>query len=228
VETLVLFIIPGACSFGSQVALEWTKEAYKVGITTAEIRSSEAFRKINPTGKVGALKDGQNVIGENLAILLYLADKFQQNDMCPNVGTQSRARVYQWLSYLSSTLHPAFGQALFPDKFIGGDCATEFKKLATQKLLAVLEYINRSFCTSGYLIENKPTIVDAQAYGLLRWGRGYKGSTPVIDLNKFPNIMEFLKLMEDNQAVQNALAIETGQSVNLVNSKFAGYFNFGS
>ena len=66
----ILFIIPGACSLGSMVALEWTNKPYKIGITTPEIRASEAFRAINPTGKVAALKDGNQVIGENLAILL--------------------------------------------------------------------------------------------------------------------------------------------------------------
>ncbi len=32
--------------------------------------------------------------------------------------------------------------------------------------------------------------------------------------------------MEEQKAVQNALAIEQEQSDKLINSKFAGYFNF--
>ncbi len=226
-ETPILFIIPGACSLGSMVALEWSNIEYQVSLTTPEIRSSEDFRKINPTGKVGALKDGDKVIGENLAILLYLADKFPANSMCPSVTSRDRVKVYQWLSYLSSTLHPAYGQLRYPERFIDEGGFEEFKKLAYDRLIGVLNYIEQSLLPGGYFINNDyPTIVDAQAYGLLRWSRVPKGATALIEELNLPMIQNFMQQMEHNPAVKNALAIEEERIKDIVNSKFSGYYKF--
>lgn len=89
-----LFIIPGACSFGSIVTLEMLKQPYKIGLTTAEIRQSSKFRAINPLGKVGALKDGDILVYENLAILLYLVDKNPDSQIAIPVNTANRIDTY--------------------------------------------------------------------------------------------------------------------------------------
>lgn len=225
-EQPVMFIIQGACSLGPQIALEWADVPYQVGITTPEIRASENFRKINPTGKVGAIKDGNNIVGENLAILLYIADKYPNAQICPPLNTLNRAKVYQWLSYISSTLHVAFSQVLFSARFANGGDVALFKNGAMERLFGVLSYINYSFLSVGYLALDKPTIADAQAYAILRWSKGFKGGESVIDITQFPNITKFLELMEANQGVQNALAIESQKVDSIVNSKFTGYFTF--
>jgi len=222
----VLFIIPGACALGSQITLEWIKEPYQIGLTTPEIRAGKEFRKVNPAGKVGALKDGDQVVAENLAILLYLADKYQDKNIAPLPNTGGRARIYQWLSYLSSTLHPAFGQVSFPQRFIAPEHTEQFKRLALERLVAVLGFIDNSFNVDGLLVGSKPTIVEAQAYGLLRWIKGFHGSTPVVSIDDFSGIKEFLHLMEKDQAVRNALAIESNHVESVENSKFSGYFQF--
>ena len=171
----VLFIIPGACSLGSQITLEWLDIPYQIGITTTEIRASETFKKINPTGKVGALKDGDLTVGENLAILLYLADKYQNKQLVGGVGSIERIKAYQWLSYLASTLHPAFSQSIHSTRFIDDSGLSVFKKLAISRLTAAVAYIDQEFDKNkGFFVGQALTIVDAQAYGLLRWARQHK------------------------------------------------------
>jgi len=220
----VLFIIPGACSLGSMISLEWLDIPYQIGITTPEIRATPNFRKVNPTGKVGALKDDDIVVGENLAILLYLVDKNPNSSIGFRVGAPERVKMYQWLSYLSSTLHPAFSQVRFPGRFVSTTKTEDFQELAIQRLIAVLSYIESSFLASGLLIADHPTAVDAQAYGLLRWIRLLSELEISIKLEDYPSIAKFMTIMEQLPAVQNALAIENQEQVN--NSKFNGYFNF--
>lgn len=222
----VLFIIPGACALGSQITLEWIGIPYQIGLTTPEIRASREFRQVNPSGKVGALKDGDQVVAENLAILLYLADKYRDNGIAPAAGTPDRAKVYQWLSYLSSTLHPAFGQANFPGRFVGPEYTDEFRQLAIKRLTDTLEFVNSNFNSHGFFVSDKPTVVEAQAYGLLRWANGFHGSAPIINIQNFPQIVAFISRMEHDQAVKNALLIEKAQAELAVNSKFGGYFSF--
>jgi glutathione S-transferase len=223
----ILFIIPGACSLGSQITLEWLKIPYKVGITTPEIRQSEQFRKINPAGKVGALKDGDVVIGENLAILLYLADNYASHAICPPHGSNDRALIYQWLSHLSSTLHPAFQHFNYPNRFVEDDYVDKFRELAEVRLLAILQYIDNNLSESGFFLSTGATIVDAQAYGLLRWCKKHSRGENLVDLTAFAKIRNFFTRMEQNSAVQNALLIEQQQLQMVTDSLFAGYFEFG-
>jgi len=227
-QTPILFIIPSACAFGSQLTLEWLDIPYQVGITTPEIRATSAFKQINPTGKVGALKDGNAVVGENLAILLYLADKYPDKAFMPRVGTDERIKAYQWLSFLSSTLHTSFSPNFYPERIVGPDLVEPFKPFAYQRLLTNLEYVDHELAkNNGFFVGNELTIVDAQAYGLLRWTRAHKvAGNNFVDLSELKNIETFLNKMEKLQSVKNTLAIENSESDKVVDSQFVGYFEF--
>jgi glutathione S-transferase len=220
-----LFIIPGSCSFGSQIALEWLNIPYRLGIATAEMRASQEFRKINPTGKVAALQDDDFVIGENIAILLYLADKYPARQLVATVGSYERAKTHQWLSYLSTTLHPALGQVFFPAKYTGDSHRDKFTELAYERLLGMLHYVNAEINDSGYLSSDKPSIVEAHAYAVLRNLERLQSIFPEIAQHEFSKIKQFLAIMEQDQAVKNALALEVSQPEIAVNSQFVGYLN---
>lgn len=222
-----LFIIPGACSLGSQITLEFLDIPYQIGITTPSIRASEQFKQINPTGKVGALIDGDFTIGENLAILLYLADKYPDRNLIGRINSKERIKAYQWLSYLSSTLHPAFSQNFYPERFIDTTCLDTFKSLAATRLSTTLSSIENELANNnGFFVGDDLTIVDMQAYGLLRWTKTHKIQNNLVSLTTFPAILRFLNKMEAIQKVQNALAIEQKMPQNILNSKFTGYFEF--
>lgn len=222
----ILFIIPGACSLGSQITLEWLKISYQIGITTAEIRQSLAFRKINPQGKVGALKDGEHVVGENLAILLYLADNYELSQFCPLNNHGGREQIYQWLSYLSSGLHAAFQHFNYPNRFIDEKYAEEYRQLALVRLHEQLKFINNSLNAAGYLLAETPTIIDAQAFGLLRWCYKHSRGENLVDISGYLKLQQFFSNMQNLLAVKNALAIENQQPQLLSDSQFAGYFSF--
>lgn len=225
----VLFIIPGACSFGSLALLEALDIKYKVGITTPEIRAGEQFAKINPARKVGALKDGDHVIAENTAILLSLVDKYDLgNKLCPSVKNVKRQKVYQWLSYLSTTYHPTYGQMKYAERYIDNKAAaTRLADSAYERFVNILDFIN------SYLLENKyftwkerPSVVDYQAYGLLRWTVAYERTSELFANDGLSGIKSFLERMEADGNVRNALRVEKEEVAKLRHSKFAGYFNF--
>lgn len=241
----ILFIIPGACSLGSIITLELLNISYQVCITDEKIRASAEFRNVNPIGKVAALKDHNICVGENIAIIQYLLDAYgddnngqarvkpQMSEFINQAGHEEnvffppkhdlkhRAKMYQWLSYCASTLHPAFSQVNYAHKY-APEYTEEFKKAAYQSLLLVLDYINESL-KSGYLLFNdKMSIVDGQAYGLLRW-LSYTPNGEQILLER-SNIKRFLQDMEHVRQVSNALSIEKQQVSSLKDSQFAGYF----
>ena len=59
-----------------------------------------AYRAINPSGKVPALVDGKQVITESAAICAYLADKYPESGLAPNVTAPKRGAYLSWMLFL--------------------------------------------------------------------------------------------------------------------------------
>lgn len=80
---------------------------YRVDITSSD--AMDDYRKLNPTGKFPTLRDGELVIWESNAILIYLAQcSSDRNLACTN--RKALARVTQWLfwelAHFAAVVHP--------------------------------------------------------------------------------------------------------------------------
>lgn len=76
-----------------------------IDITDQNVLSD--FRKINPMGKLPVLVDGGNLITEVAAICAYLADKFPQKRLAPEIGSADRGGYYRYLFLAGNTIEPA-------------------------------------------------------------------------------------------------------------------------
>ena len=65
---------------------------------------SEEYIKINPAGKVPAIRDGDLVLTESAAIVTYLGDKFPDKKLVPPAGSAARAKYDQWCYFVLSEL----------------------------------------------------------------------------------------------------------------------------
>jgi glutathione S-transferase len=77
-------------------------EPVRVNLVAGEHKSSE-FLKINPAGKVPVLVDGDTVLTESIAIVLYLAEKFPARGLIP-ADPVRRAELYRWLLFATTEL----------------------------------------------------------------------------------------------------------------------------
>jgi glutathione S-transferase len=59
----------------------------------------EAYRAINPMGKVPAIKHGDTVVTEGAAICAYLADAFPDAGLAPPPGNPMRGPYYRWMFF---------------------------------------------------------------------------------------------------------------------------------
>lgn len=105
-----LYYSPGACSRAVHVVLNEVGEKpnlVKINTMAGEQKQPE-FLKINPFGAVPVLKDGDDVILEGAAQIIYLCDK-HNSPLLPKSGLE-RGAALQWLSFANSTLHPAYSR----------------------------------------------------------------------------------------------------------------------
>lgn len=68
---------------------------------------SPAYLAINPMGKVPALKHGDTVITEVVAICTYLADQFPEKNLAPALSDAKRGSYYRWLFFVAGPLEMA-------------------------------------------------------------------------------------------------------------------------
>ena len=63
----------------------------------------EAFLRVNPAGRIPVLVDGEVVLTESVAIVLYLAEKYPEKRLVPT-DLVERAQFYRWLLFAATEL----------------------------------------------------------------------------------------------------------------------------
>ncbi|RDX94883.1 hypothetical protein CR513_22672, partial [Mucuna pruriens] len=96
-----------SCSFRVRIALNFKgiKYEYKAVDLLRGEQSDPEFLKLNPVGFVPVLVDGDVVIADSFAIIMYLEDKYPQNPLLPR-DINVRAINFQVVSIVSSTIQP--------------------------------------------------------------------------------------------------------------------------
>lgn len=196
-----LYYSPGVCSMSVHVTLEELGvdfETHKVDLSKGEQRSPE-YLKINPRGQVGALMTPDGLVTENAAMIVYLNDAHGGN-LIPAEGYE-RAKALQWLMYANSTLHPAYGKALFCKK---NDLGDEAMKIACDAIQSQWDLIEQQLTDSGgpYLCGESFTAGDIYVAVVANWD--FFPHKPTFG----PKTKELLKTVTGRPAYQRAIATE--------------------
>src|ERR687896_1969364 len=111
-------------------------EPVRINLLAGEHQRPE-FLKINPAGRIPVLVDGDLVLTESVAIVLYLAEKYPERALLP-AGLNERAQVNRWLLFAATELEQPLWRisrhtALYPeDQRLAGDvilASQEFKAM---------------------------------------------------------------------------------------------------
>ena len=150
-------------------------------------QKSPEFLKLNAFGQVPVLVDGDTVIADANAILVYLAKKHGRTDWLPE-DAAGAAAVQRWLSVAagqiafgpaSARLVTIFGAPFDPDEVI-------------KRAHAVLTLIEAELSSHGWIIAGAaPTIADIALYSYV--ARAPEGN---VDLSGYPNVNAWLERVE--------------------------------
>jgi len=157
---------------------------------------SDAFRAVNPTGKVPVLVDDALVLGESAAILVHLADKTGR--LLPTEAT-TRAKVFEQLFFHASGVSPAFLQALLlaiqkePDPIA--------RDRASKEVERVLGVLDQLLARHVHVAGDDYSIADIAHFGWL-WRHQAIGAT----LDGVPNVARWFAQVSARAPVQAAIA----------------------
>lgn len=151
------------------VWLYCTQNSLPVEIIDVDIFGGEhhktEFRKLNPTGEVPVLVDGEVTVSEAVPILLYLAEKYTSYSGFGETKKETMA-VKSILSWTSSNLHANLGYRVVYPNFIEscqpGEEATEtLIDKGTAELTKQLEFVeNHLLGDTHFVVGHQPTVAD--------------------------------------------------------------------
>ena len=163
-EALRLYWRPGTSSMAPHAALAEIGVAYElVLIEREDAQADDAYRALNPLGVVPTLVDGDIVLSESAAIMLYLADRYPEARLAP----ENRAELYRWLIFMTNTLQTAMLRMFYPERYGGGRVAL----VAATEAQGHFDLIERSLDGSDWLAAEHRTAADLFLFMLTRWGR---------------------------------------------------------
>jgi GST-like protein len=212
-DRLQLYSLPTPNGIKVGVMLEETGLPYEphlVNFDTNEQLSPE-FISLNPNNKIPAIIDPHGPDGRPLAlfesgaILVYLAEKTGRF-MLPTAA--GRYETLQWLMFQMGGIGPMFGQVGFFNKFAGRDYEDKRPRDRyvgeARRLLGVLE---RRLTDRAWMMGELYTIVDMAVFPWVRNLIGFYEAGPLVEIEKFPNVIRVLEAFLARPAVVRGLDI---------------------
>lgn len=160
------------------------------------------YLKLNPTGRIPVLVDGDLVLFETAAICLHLADTHPEAKLAPPVGTRERAELYKWLMFLTNSPQPDLIAYWYTDRFTTDHSETALaacRAAAEKRCMDWFRILDQQLADGRpYLLGAALTLVDYYLFMLSRWGRAF---TPGQCPRDLPHLGPFLQRMCRNPVV---------------------------
>lgn len=199
---ITLYHAPNTRSSGALLLLEELGAPYDLHVLNMKAgeQRQTAYLAVNPMGKVPAIKHGDALITEQVAIYIYLADLFPKAGLAPPIGDPLRGPYLRWLVYYAACFEPAVGDramkrepgpvAMMPY----GDFDTMLKTLTDQ------------LARGPYLLGDRLSAAD------LLWGTGLTWTTMFKLVPELPPIKDYIQRLGSRPSVARVKARDAEQA----------------
>ena len=178
-----LYYSPGACSLHPHITLREADvplELERVNLASHKLRDGSDYYAVNPKGYVPALRLDDGTLPHRRRRHRPVRRRPETGEEADSrAGTWSAYHVQEWLNFISSEIHKAFGPLFGKD-----DVA---KEAARTKLGGRFDYVEKSLGSKHYLTGDTFTVADAYLFNMLSW-TAFTG----IDLAKWPALKAFV------------------------------------
>jgi glutathione S-transferase len=140
-----------------------------------------AYLAINPLGKVPAVKHGDALITEQVALYIYLADLFPEAGITPAIDDPLRGPYLRWLVYYAASFEPAV-----VDRAMKRDPAPQGMS-PYGDFDSMLKVVTDQLSKGPYILGDRFTAADVLWGSALSWTTGFK------IVPELPVIMDYVK-----------------------------------
>ncbi len=184
---LTLYQSPGSSSMAAHIALHEVGAEFEsrwLSFAQKEHRG-DAFRQVNPEGKVPALLIDGRLLTEVAGILFYIARRYPEAKLLPE-DIEGQAQAVSWMSFIAATIHPA--------RQIGPERVREVFEIAERRLG------DRDWALGDY------SVVDIHLFRLFWRACGPAGPSAL----PLPGLGAHYARMMSRPAVKKTIEVESG------------------
>lgn len=196
----------GACSLASHVLLHEVRVPFEA-VETSIVKGAhltDEFARINPKKRVPVLSLDREVITEVPAIATAIADLAPERHLMGRTALD-RARVYEWMNWLSGTLHgQGFGGLWRPQRFSDDPGVFESIKVKARRTIFESFDLIENRLSGPYSTGDGFTAVDPYLLVFYRWGNGIGIDMPTT----YPAYTTLAHGLVQRESVAAALAAE--------------------
>ncbi|RDJ13448.1 glutathione S-transferase family protein [Rhizobium grahamii] len=160
-------------------------EVVQVDLAAREHKSAK-FLALNPFGQLPVLEDGDAVISDSNAILVYLAKKYAPEGWLPEEPAAAAA-IQRWLSVAAGEI--AYGPCAARLVTLFG--ATFDSDEVIARAHRILQLIDDRLVDRGWIAASRPTIADVALYSYI--ARAPEGN---VDRSAYRNVTVWLERIE--------------------------------
>lgn len=193
---LTLYHNPQSRSSGARILLEALEQPYEIhyiDFKNGQNRSPE-FLTLNPLGKLPTLTHGEAVVTEQVAITIYLADRFPAAGLAPAFDDPLRGPYLRWLAFYGSCFEPALVDHAYKREPLETS-ASPYRDYDSV-IAALVAQLERG----PWLLGERFTAADILWGSALRWTTGF-GIVP-----KLPVIVAYMERVAAHPAFAKAAA----------------------
>ncbi|MEO9190741.1 MAG: glutathione binding-like protein, partial [Acetobacteraceae bacterium] len=147
-----------------------------------------------PMGKVPALRDGDAIVTEQVAIFLYLADRFPASGLAPPLGDPLRGPYLRWMAFYAASFEPAL-----IDKARGHDPGKRAMS-AYGEYDAVIDTLAGALAKGPYLLGERVSAAD------ILWGTALGWTLAFKLVPERPVFVDYARRISERPAVARARA----------------------
>lgn len=190
----------------AKVALFLEEAALPYELMPVDTRKGEQFQAsflaINPNAKTPAIVDGETVVFDSNAILLYLAEKTGRF-LPENAG--ARGELLSWLMFVASGIGPYSGQAVHFKHFAPqpSDYAVKRYTYEAERHWGILDV---HLAKQQYMVGDSYTIIDMAVWG---WARAVPFVIGENAWSKLPNVKRLLDEINARPAAARAESLKS-------------------
>ncbi|MBC3919069.1 glutathione S-transferase family protein [Undibacterium sp. CY18W] len=217
-DNITLFYSPQTRATGTLTLLEEMGAPYQLHVLNMKAgeQRQAPYLAINPMGKVPALLHHGELITEQIAVFMYLAELFPETGLSPAPSSRLRGTYLRWMAFYASCFEPALvdksqqNPPASPSMCPYGDFDT------------MLNTVTAQLAKGPYLLGEQLSAADILWGNALNWGTMFKlvPETPIIMeyVQRITSRPSFVKV----GAMDAAWAAEHERAVNEMNEAKEG------
>jgi glutathione S-transferase len=191
------------CGQAVHIALEEAQADYDLVLLNfaATQQRSPDYLAINPKGRVPALVTQHGVLTETPALLVFIAQRFEQARLAPLHDAFAFARMQEFNSYLASTVHVAHAHGRRANRWADDESAMAAMRAKMPANMTACAQHLESLLTGPYVLGDDYSVADAYLFTVAGW-------LPAdgVDMSALPRLSAHQQRIGQRAAVQRALA----------------------